>query len=270
MAAMPDSLLLCVSSPYALRGALWEAYHWHYGQDGDSILVWQADTRSMNPSVDPKVIADAYERDESAAAAEYGAEFRSDIESFVSVEAVDAVTMPGRFELPPMQEFNYVAFCDPSGGSVDSMTLAVAHHENGRAVLGLVRGKRPPVSPEAVVQEFAEVLRAYQVTTVTGDRYAGEWPREQFRKHGIEYLPSEKAKSELYLELLPAINSGQVDLLDNSRLLAQLRGLERRTSRVGRDVVDHGPGALDDLINAVAGALVCALAMDSAPFCVVL
>ena len=120
------------------------------------------------------------------------------------------------------------------------------------------------------MQEFAGVLEAYQVSTVSGDRYAGEWPREQFRKHGIDYLPSEKAKSELYLELLPAINSGLVDLLDNPRLLSQLRGLERRTSRIGRDAVDHGPGAHDDLANAVAGALVCALVEDTAPLAVVL
>jgi hypothetical protein len=47
------------------------------------VLVWQADTRAMNPRVAPEVIAAAYATDEAAAAAEYGAEFRRDIESFV-------------------------------------------------------------------------------------------------------------------------------------------------------------------------------------------
>ena len=32
--------------------------------------------------------------------------------------------------------------------------------------------------------------------------------------------------------------------------------LERRTSRAGKDSVDHGPGAHDDLANAAAGTLV--------------
>ncbi len=32
-------------------------------------------------------------------------------------------------------------------------------------------------------------------------------------------------------------------------------GLERRTSRGGRDSIDHGPGGHDDLANAVAGVL---------------
>ncbi len=268
MATVPDALLLCISSPYARRGALWEAYRRHYGQDGDPVLVWHADTRSMNPSVDEQVIAEAYAQDESAAEAEYGAQFRRDIEGFVSAEAVGAVVVDGRYELPRVSKVRYFGFVDPSGGSQDSMTLAIAHSENGTAVLDVVREQKPPFSPEAVASEFAGVLKAYRLSTVTGDRYGGEWPREQFRKHGIEYKPADKTKSELYLELLPAINSGKVELLDNIRLLAQLRSLERRTSRIGRDTVDHGPGGHDDLANAAAGALVGAMARPRVPFMV--
>jgi hypothetical protein len=35
----------------------------------------------------------------------------------------------------------------------------------------------------------------------------------------------------------------------------QLRFLERRTARGGKDSIDHGPGQHDDLANSVAGAL---------------
>ena len=209
----------------------------------------------MNPSVDKKMIADAYEQDESAAAAEYGAQFRRDIESFVPAEAVEAVVIPGRFELPPLDGFQHYAFVDPSGGSQDSMTLAVAHRENGKAVLDAVREKKPPFSPEAVVGEFADLLKSYSISEVNGDRYAGEWPKEQFRRNGIEYKTAEKTKSELCLELLPALNSGSCELLDSKRLTSQLLHLERKTSRAGRDTVDHAPGAHDDLANAVAGVL---------------
>jgi hypothetical protein len=45
-------------------------------------------------------------------------------------------------------------------------------------------------------------------------------------------------------------------LLDLPRLTTQLCALERRTSRSGRDVVDHPVNAHDDVINAAAGALV--------------
>ena len=96
------------------------------------------------------------------------------------------------------------------------------------------------------------------VTRAHGDRYAGEWPREQFRKHGINYVPSEHSKSELYLNLLPLVNSRAVDLLDDDRMVRQLVGLERRTSRGGSDRIDHTPGAHDDFANAAAGAIVLA------------
>ena len=204
------------------------------------------------------MIAEAFEQDETAAAAEYGAQFRRDIEAFISHEAVEAVVVQERRELAPVSGVNYLAFCDPSGGSQDSMTLAIAHYEKERAVLDAVREKRPPFSPEAVTEEFSELLKQYHVNRVSGDRYGGQWPQERFREHGISYDPADKTKSELYLELLPAINSGKVEALDHPRLIAQLCALERRTSRIGRDTIDHAPGAHDDLANAVAGALVIA------------
>lgn len=77
-----------------------------------------------------------------------------------------------------------------------------------------------------------------------------------FRKHGITYDASARPKSDLYRDLLPRLNSGEVDLLDEQRLVAQLCGLERRTSRGGRDSIDHAPGSHDDIANAVAGCLV--------------
>jgi hypothetical protein len=255
LGTIPGSLLMCISSPYARRGALWEAHKKHYAVDDDPVLVWQADTMSMNPSIDPGVIERAYVEDESAAAAEYGAEFRRDIETFVAREAVEAVRIPGRLELPFVAGVRYVGFADPSGGSQDSYTLGIVHEQNGKAVLDCVREQKPPFSPEQVTQEYAELLKSYHIFEVDGDRYAGEWPREQFRKHGVEYRPSEAVKSDIYRELLAPLNSAGIELLDNPRLIAQLCGLERRTARGGKDSIDHGPGAHDDLINAAAGAL---------------
>jgi hypothetical protein len=83
---------------------------------------------------------------------------------------------------------------------------------------------------------------------------------ERFRVvSGIAYEPSERTKSQIYLEFLPLLNSGRVELLDNPRLISQLYALERRTSRgSGKDTIDHPPGGHDDVINAAAGALVLA------------
>ncbi len=263
MATIPDSLLLSISSPYARRGALWNAYKKHYGQDGP-VLVWQADTRAMNPTIPQSVIDEAYDADPEAAAAEYGGQFRRDIDSYVAREAVESCTIEGRLELPFSGQNRYFGFVDLSGGSRDSMTLGIAHKDQGngsedlRTVLDVVRERKPPFSPDEVTREFAEILKSYNLTSVTGDRYAGQWPQERFAKYGIRYEPADKTKSEIYQEFLPALNSSRVELLDNPRLIAQLVGLERRTSRSGKDSIDHGPGGHDDLVNSVAGALILA------------
>jgi hypothetical protein len=258
MATVPGALLLCASSPYARRGALYRAWRRYWGQPG-RVLVWKADTRTMNPTVPEEVIVEAYESDPASAAAEYGAEFRTDIESFVAREVVEALVVPGRHELPPMAGTTYMGFVDPSGGSSDSMTLAIGHFEGGGAdhcVLDLVREARPPFSPESVVTEFAKTLQDYRIYTVSGDRYGGEWPAERFREHSIQYKVAEKPKSDLYREFLPVLNSNRTELLDHPRLVAQLCALERRTARGGRDSIDHPPGGHDDIANVVAGVLV--------------
>jgi hypothetical protein len=168
--------------------------------------------------------------------------------------------VPGRHELPPRRDVEHRAFCDPAGGSGgDAFTLAIAHAEarDGRrlAVLDALREIRPPFSPAATVAEFAGLLRAYGLSDVTGDRYAGEWPREQFRKHGVTYQVADKPKSDCYRDALPALNGGLVELLQHPRCVAQLCALERRTARGGRDSIDHPPGGHDDLANVAAGVV---------------
>jgi hypothetical protein len=259
MATVPGAMLLCASSPYARRGELYHAWRRHHGQEDSPVLSWQAPTRVMNPTVQQSFIDDQIERDPAGAAAEYLAEFRSDIESFVSREVVDAAVVPGRRELAKASNITYRAFVDPSGGSGDSMTLAIAHRNcNGAVLLDLVRDRRPPFSPADVTNEFAAVLKTYHIRRVTGDAYGGEWPREQFRQSGIQYDTSDRAKSQIYLECLPLLNSGKLSLLDHPRLIAQLCGLERRTARSGRDAIDHAPGGHDDVVNAALGALLLA------------
>lgn len=257
MATVPGALLVCISSPYSRSGELHKAYVQNFGKDDDRELVIQADTRTLNPTVPQSVIDRAYKADPVSASAEFGALFRADIESFISREAVEACVVPDRRELPPVDGISYFAFTDPSGGSSDSFTLAVGHKESEAIVVDCIREVRPPFSPETVVAEFVETMKAYGVHRVTGDRYGGEWPREHFRKLGCEYELADKTTSELFGALLPAINSAQVELLDNPRLLTQLLSLERRTSRGGKDSIGHPAGRgseyHDDLINAVAG-----------------
>ena len=256
MATIKGGMLLCASSPYSRKGALWEAHRQHFGKDGP-VLVWQAPTRTMNPSVPERIVREALERDPAHAAAEYLAEFRADIEGYVSREAIDSCVIPGRLELAPVESTTYGAFVDPSGGSRDSMTLAIAHVDGATVVVDAIRERRPPFSPDDVASEFAELLKSYSLASVRGDRYGGLWPRERFEAHGVDYIVGDMSKSDLYQALLPRLNAATIELLDHPRLITQLLGLERRTARGGKDSIDHAPGGHDDLGNVVAGVAWC-------------
>jgi len=246
--------LIIASSPYARRGVLFETYKRHYGPDGDPlILVAKGTSREFNPSLPQSVVDRALERDRAAASAEYLAQFRTDIESFVPYEIVQAC-VGDHIEMAPLSKHRYSAFVDPSGGSADSFTMAVSHRDGEQVIIDATREMKPPFSPEAVIDDFAVMLKTYGIRRVHGDRYAGEFPRELFRKRGIEYQCAEKPKSDLYRDLLPLLNSGRIVLPKSDRLVNQLTGLERRVARSGKDSIDHGPGAHDDLANAVAGA----------------
>ena len=249
--------LVIASSPYARKGILWDAFRKHYGPTGDPlILVAKGATLDLNPSLPRRVIDRALERDHAAASAEYGAQFRTDIESFVLREAVEACVSSKVIERRPQTGTNYFSFCDPSGGSADDMSLAISHYDYGKqtVVIDALRWFKPPFSPEVVVKEFANCLESYHISTIVGDRYAGEWPREQFSKFNIKYEPSSKTKSELYVDLLPLIYSARIQLLDQPKMINQLLSLERRTARGGKDSIDHPTGGHDDLINSIAGA----------------
>ncbi len=261
LSTIPNSLLLGISTPYSRSGVLWEHFHKHYGNDErEAPLVWQADTFTMNPTINKSIIENALRDDYSAASAEWLARFRDDLEQFLSLELIEQAVIPGRIELPKIADTRYFAHCDPSGGRGDSMTLAISHKDSDsqKIVLDAVREARPPFVPRDVVKDFSKVLKSYGVERLQLDRYAAEWTVSAFRDEGIMPESVKKSASELYINFLPLISNRSIELLDNKRLVSQFKSLERKTRSGGRDLVDHPPGAHDDLSNATAGACVLA------------
>ena len=262
LARVKGSQLIVVSSPYAKRGELYKAYKEHFGKNDSRTLVLQSPTQILNPSFDPEELQRAYDEDPVSAAAEYGAAFRDDISSFVTQDVIDAAVLDGVFELEPRNGIEYAAFVDASGLATggDEYTMAISHaetHVDGSRVrvLDCLRGRKGPANSEAVTADFAALAKSYRCHRVTGDRYAGAWVADAWRKQGLDYVASTRTASEIYLDFLPALMSGRVRLLDEKIMLRQLANLERRTERSGKDRVTHPPSGNDDRINAVAGTL---------------
>ena len=215
--------LVALSSPYGASGWAWDTYRRHYGRDDSDTLLWQSSAVEMNPRLTPQYVERMVREDAEAAEAEIFGRFRAGLAQLFDPEAIDACVRSGHVELPPSHALDYAAFADPSGGRRDAFTLAVGHTEghgdSRRAVVDLLRAWRPPFNPAGVTSECCDLLKRYGIHKVVGDRYAGEWPREQFRAGGIRYELADAAKSDLYLNLLAYTNAGRVVLPDDRDLL---------------------------------------------------
>lgn len=250
-----DGIIVIISTAYRRSGLLYSKWAAHFGRDDDDILVVHGPSATFNPTLPGHIIDAALARDPEAAGAEWLSSWRSDLSDFLDRELVDAAVDPGIVVRPPRSGLTYRAFADPSGGRGDSFAVAIAHAEDRAAVLDCLWEKRAPFNPAGAVDEVADLLRGYGITEVTGDRYAAGWVEGAFQRHGVRYVPSERDRSAIYLDALPLFTAGRVRLLDLDRLVHQFSNLQRRTSRIGRDRVDHGPNGADDAANAAAGVL---------------
>ena len=156
---IPGAKIIAISTPYSQAGSLYEAYKEHYGKDDEHTLVWVAESRTMNPTLDQVKIDRELERDPEGAQAEWLATFRSDLSAAFSLEALEACTIKGRDELPPSPIIQYQSFVDPSGGKADAFTVAIGHKAEDKAIIDLVRAWDPPFNPKVVTGEIAEVLK---------------------------------------------------------------------------------------------------------------
>jgi hypothetical protein len=265
MAMCPDGgLLVLGSSVYRKRGFMFRMYKKLHGNDAAEDICWLAPSTTMNPRLRSEVVDRALADDAPRARAEYLGQWRDDLSDFIPVDVIESCTDYGVRERPPLPILKYIAFCDAAGGTgSDSFTLAICHAERdeGKTVLlDAVRERKPRFVPAAVIAELAQLLKAYGVTEVQGDRFAGGFHADEWRNHDIKFVPCERTTSENYLASLPLLLAGRARLLDHAVLRQQLAGLERRAHSGNRETVGHGSShsAHDDVATSVCGALVIA------------
>lgn len=254
--ARTGGMWIGISSPYRRTGLLHSAFNDHFGNDDDMVLVVRGATSAFNPTIDSEVIAKERSKDPEAARSEWDAEFRTDISALFDDSVIeDAIDHARPLELPPRENRRYFAFADASAGRHDGFTLCIGHLEGERFVCDLVRGRLAPFDPRTTAEEFALLAQQYRCRKIVGDAFAGEWVAAAFRDAGATYETSPLNKSALYLESLPSFNRGGVSIPNHELLLREMRGLERRVHRSGKDAVDHPRHGSDDFANALCGAL---------------
>jgi hypothetical protein len=256
LASIRDSMLLVASSPYAEAGALWNAYRKHHGKDDSHVLTWQAPTRTMNPSIPQSVVDEAYETDPASASAEFGAQFRSDISSFIPRDVVERAVDIGISTRQPVPGTSYQCFFDAASGvGTDRFAAAWGHRENEKIIIDHVFVHKPPFDASQVFAEFAAICRNFGTTDVCSDRYSIGFLISECQRNGLTHKPSDLDKSRLYLHALPQLTSGRVRLPDVPEIVTEFCSLERRTGSEGRDKVDARGGKPEDVANAISGCV---------------
>lgn len=239
MATIPGAKLIMASTPYAKRGALYEAVKAGWGQADSEVLVWKAPTALMNPTISAAYLERERKRDPDTFRREFEAEPADSISTLFESDSIEACVVPGRRELPPHPGFTYVAALDAAFRG-DTFTLGICHKEQDRVIFDLLLGwegsKRQPVNLEAVSAEIGRLCAEYRITEVVGDQYCAQPVKEALARHGLRFQErafTARFKAEIYQSLKHQINQGCIELLDYPKSLRELSNIELRLTSGG-------------------------------------
>lgn len=283
-----DAAYFIITSPGRKEGLVFDLYQRYFGKWNDEVLVINATSKQFNPTLTDEFLRKEEARDPDYYRREFLAQFVDAIFAAFGSEAVDLCVVSGRESLPFCSDFEYFGVVDPAGLSQnsefnDEFAAGIAHIEQrpGAPRIGSLVGDIAPAdqeqpaehpvvvvdavrawspdksepnfaTPGQAIAEASEFFKAYGVETLIGDRYSGQWAEGQFVEAGFGFEVVDISKSDLYLEFVPAINNGEIELLDQKRANTQLKALERKRGPGGRDRIDHSKGRKDDRANVYA------------------
>jgi hypothetical protein len=251
----PKSKLVKISTPHAKRGVVWDEFR----RRGElPYAVWQVSTTDMNPNVSREMLEHERERNLEQYKREYSAEFVENVVSWIDSEVLDPCIVPGRTELPRVNNGTYVAAVDPAFKQSD-FALAIAHRTNeGLMVLDRVDRwtgtTKAPLAFGRVCREVADILQRYQIDHLQGDQYGAAIIQQEFLKLGISYREitfGPHTRPQIFNNLKHLLTQRTIELLDRHELLQQLRALEELRAHDGSIDVRPGYGK-DDLACVLA------------------
>jgi len=251
--SFPYSKMIKISSPHLMKGEIYNDFKKYYAKPNGDVLVFQGSTELFYPGYSKIKLKKMKARKPITYQTEYMANFRAGMSSMYDPFAIDKAVNHNRpLELPPNAENHYRAFVDVAGGGgKDSFGICIAHLEEKRVVIDVVRSRPPKFNPDEITSQYCKLLEEYSVYSVVGDKYSGDYASNSFASHGVNYEKSEKTKSELYLEAESAFNTERIEIPNRELLIVQLKSLIRKARSGGKDSVDSDRP--EDEANVVAG-----------------
>jgi hypothetical protein len=266
MATFPTSKLIKLSTPNLKRGVAYGEYQRRGELD---YPVWQLSSQELNPTISNEFLEAERKRRPADYKREYLAEFVDSVASWIEPEVLDRCVIKGRKDLPPLPGATYAAAIDPAFKKSD-FAMAVAHQaDGGLIVLDCVPfwsgSKQAPLGFQWVCGQVAGILRDFGINFLRGDQFAAVAVNQEFMKLGIsygEFTLNRNNRAQLFNNLRHVIEQQRIELLDDPKLLQQLRSLEEHRSSDGNIDIrpDHGK---DDLVIVLA---LCAFELSQSAF----
>lgn len=260
-----DSMCFVITTPWTKDGLVWKVFKKYYGVENNRWLVIRGTTKQFNPLISDEFLSQEESDDPLYFQREYLADFVDAIAAAFSADAIEDCTITGRSALPPKFGAQYFGYVDPASLSQsagakfnDEFVSGVAHCERGKVIIDAYKSFAPEQNgkrylPDDAISESIELFSRYGVHEVKGDHFASGYIEPKFVQAGFAFEPIKLSKSDLYVEMMPMLNDGNIELLDCEYTNSQLKRLERRRGRNGRDRIDHVDKGHDDRANMVAG-----------------
>jgi hypothetical protein len=249
--------LVVTTTPAARSGVVFDIFERASAGELDDWFVAQRSTAELNPKVSAKTIANAFKRDPESAEAEYNAQFREPVESFLSGAAIDAAVDRGPLGLMPRQSSDvpkagvqYVMAVDPAVVQ-DRYGYLIAHADGGKIIVDYCKLLFPPINPADAETLLRDLARKFSPTVIRTDsaalvqRLGRELP-------ALRYEPfTRPRKLQWYGAIKESLNLNNLSLPKHDDLLAELRALQIRN---GVDIGHPKSGSVrhDDLADCLA------------------
>jgi hypothetical protein len=235
-------MLWGIGSPWAPFGPAYEMFNQHWGKPTDKRIVVKAPAPAMNPVYwTPERVAQIRAQDANAAKTDVDAEFASPEEALFSAESIRRCT---RTEpVVPFSEGNtYMAAMDPATRG-NGWTLAIATRERGKVVIcravEWMGARDAPLDPKAVLEEAAQILGDYRLTTVHSDQYFGDALIALGRDVGLNIVQwrfVERERAERYLTIRARMDREELELPPVPTLRTDLLHIRKRVTPTGMGV----------------------------------
>ncbi len=237
---LPGCKLWHIGSPDAPYGPAYDLVTEHHGKPTPQLVVVRAPAPAMNPIWwTPERIAEERAKPGDGAKTDIDAEFRTPDEAMYALESIKRCTRVLPLILPRQPGHTYYAAMDPATRG-NGWTLVVVTRDAGKTVVVRAEewlGSRDePLDPADVLEQIANIVGQYGVTTVHSDQAMGDALIRLGRMHGlnvVQWTMSGGERFQRYLTIRTFMDRGLLDLPPTPHLRSDLLHIRKRVTPDG-------------------------------------